>query len=148
MLSYNPTGLLRQGDAACCSALVVCNAPNSHVCKPIRIFCHVHAAAENDFNFFAAAAANSARLISMAAPTEFSVGVAFWDGNRYNRSKGGVQNGQNRNLEAMDRRKQPYCLFRRRGSKYRVSKLDHRVGMINSGVLPRLHWFLQYRFLQ
>ena len=30
--------------------------------KPYSIFCHVHAAAENDFNFFAAAAANSARL--------------------------------------------------------------------------------------
>ena len=37
-------------------------APNAHVCEPSGIFSAVHAAGENDWNFFASADANSARL--------------------------------------------------------------------------------------
>lgn len=37
-------------------------APNAHVCEPSGIFSAVHAARENDWNFFASADANSARL--------------------------------------------------------------------------------------
>jgi len=39
-------------------------AHNAHVCRPRSIFTDVHAAGENDFNFFALASANSARLFS------------------------------------------------------------------------------------
>ena len=42
--------------------------------------------------------------------------------------------GRDRETEKMDRRKQKYCLFRRRGSIHRVCKLDHHNGVTNRGI--------------
>ena len=50
-----------------------------HVCGPKCVFSDVHAAGENDFSSFAAAAANSARLCLQSAPRHGSIPWrGFW----------------------------------------------------------------------
>ena len=56
-VSKIPFGAFRHIFAVCC-------AHNSHTCNLRCIFVHVHAAAKNDFNRFAAFAANSAKPFS------------------------------------------------------------------------------------
>ena len=47
--------------------LAAAHAPCAHVCEPSGIFSAVHAAGENDRNFFAPAGANSARLLERSS---------------------------------------------------------------------------------
>ena len=58
-----PSGFSDKGLQSAARIICLPEADKFHTCSLRCIFCQVHAPAENDSDFFAAAAANSARLV-------------------------------------------------------------------------------------